>query len=190
MYITRINDQYQPFGSGLHRTPGLHLTSIIKSLRNDLGLGKTAAGWEMSVCADLGFLWEEAFSLAYTDRAGQVIHGITRPGEITRDGIIMSPDGIGLDPAGKIPFVNHELKCTWRSLNNNPQDDFYWDTQFKCYCKGLETTVTILHVMYVVGNYRGSGPRPDHVRFEYTQKEINTAWDMVVRHAKEKGWLP
>jgi hypothetical protein len=191
MFVTTIDDAYVPFGSGLPRSPGLHLTDIIISLRNALGLGKVAEGWEMSVCADLGFLWEDAFSIAYRDKAEDLI----RPGELTVDGILCSPDGFGPDPLGKEIFINHEYKCTWRSFNKSPTDDFYWMTQFKCYCHALSVSmkldihVTCLHTMYVVGNYRGSGPKPSHMIFDFDREEINTAWNMVVRHAKEKGWL-
>jgi len=185
MYITRIDKHYTPFGSGLPRTPGLHLTQIIQSLRTDLGMSKTAEGWDMGVAADCGFLWEDAFSRAYAEKAQEIM----RPGELTVEGVLMSPDGVGLDPCGKAPLVNHEYKLTWRSSNKAPADDFYWDTQFKCYCKGLGVTITCLHVIYIMGNYKGSGPHPEHFRIEYEQEEIDTAWGMVMRHAKEKGWV-
>ena len=193
MFCQNIDEHYKPFGSGLPRSPSLHLTDIIRSLQSSLGLGKVAQGWEMSVCADIGFLWEDAFSLAYRDKWSGMIH---RPGELTLDGITGSPDGWGPDPLGKVPFANHELKCTWRSFNRRPEDDFYWMTQFKCYCKmmsaaagGVPMTVTCLHVFYMVGNYKGSGPKHAHHRFEFEQHEIDTAWGMVVRHAREKGLL-
>lgn len=193
MEIFDITEDYVPFGSGLPRSSGAHLTQIIRSLRDTLGLGKTAEGWEMNVSADIGFLWEDAFSIAYKDKVlgGPDGKFITRPGEIIEDGVVMSPDGFGPD-WGEDPFgepVNHEYKFTWRSSKRSPQDDFYWDNQFKAYNKGLGTTVTILHVFYVMGDYRGSGPQNKTYRLVYTQKEIDNAWGMIVQHAVEKGWL-
>lgn len=183
--VTKI---YAPFGSGLPRSPGLHLTTIIRDLRDSLGMGKKAEGWDMNICADIGFLWEDAFAYAYRDRMDEIY----RPNEFVIDGISLSPDGVGVDPeTGDIYdlLVNYEYKCTWRSSKRIPTDDFYWDTQFKCYCYGLNTNITILHVFYVMGDYRGSGPVNRTYRIEYTDQEIETAWGMVKRHAEEKGWL-
>jgi hypothetical protein len=188
MYCFPLLDHYTPFSfSPNGRSSGTHLTQIIRSIQDDLGMSKKAAGWEMNTCANIGFLWEDAFSTAYADYHSKLI---MRPGELVSDeGIIMSPDGLGPDPFEQVPIANHEYKCTWRSSNKEPTGDFYWDTQFKCYCKGLMTTVTVLHVMYVNGDYKGSGPLEKHFRLEYSEQEIDTAWGMVVKHARDKGWI-
>lgn len=195
MWREIITDQYTPFGSGLPRSSDTtHLTSIIRSLQEKLHIAKTAPGWEMNVCADIGFLWEDALSMAYRDKrvigyvpGDGVVGDVYRPGEIIKDGITLSPDGMGPDPKDKVAYADHEYKCTWRSSLKFPEDDFYWDTQFKCYTLAMETSVCVVHVMYLMGNYRGSGPRHVVYRIEYTDAEMQKAWDMVCRHRDEMG---
>jgi hypothetical protein len=191
--ITDITTQYTPFGSGLDREPGTHLTSIIRSLQRKLGLAKTAPGWDMGACADIGFLWEDALSRAYRDkrvcgwaRGDGVVGDIYRPPAMEVDGIWMSPDGIGPDPEGEVAYADHEYKCTWRSSKKeSPVDDFYWRTQFQSYARGMETTVTIVHVMYLVGDYRGSGPQHRVYRIVWGTEEMETTWGMVLRERDE-----
>jgi hypothetical protein len=193
MFGEIITEKYVPFGSGLDRTPGLHLTSIIRSLQEKLRLVKKADGWEMNVCADIGFLWEDALSFAYRNRRVTGYGGddmvtpgqcgdIFRPPSYTLDGVLMSPDGIGPDPKGAVAYADHEYKCTWRSSLRQPQDDFYWDCQFKSYCLAMDTTICVLHVMYLMGDYRSSGPQHRVYRFEYTKAELDQCWEMLMRH--------
>jgi hypothetical protein len=184
--LTDITASYAPFKSGLPRAPGLHLTAVIKSLMNKLGHGKTAPGWEMNVCADIGFLWEDALAWAYRDkRMGCTCHGITgdifRPPPMQIDGIWMSPDGVGPDIEGGEPWANHEYKCTWRSVNKSPLDDFYWSTQFQSYARGLGTRVTIVHVMYLLGDYKGSGPLHRVWRIVWDTDYMEQTWGMILR---------
>jgi hypothetical protein len=187
-----ITSHYTPFGSGLSRPTGTHLTSIIRSLQTKLGIAKTAPGWEMNVCADIGFLWEDALSRAYRDKrvigwvpGDGVVGDIYRPWPMEVDGVWMSPDGIGPDPLGKVAYADHEYKCTWRSVLREPLGDFYWKCQFQSYARGMETTITILHVMYLMGDYRGSGPMHRVYRMRWTTEEMEKTWGMILRHKKE-----
>lgn len=191
--IQDITTHYTPFGSGLPRSHShIHLTRILRSLMRKLGLEKKAAGWEMNVCADIGFLWEDALSRAYRDKrvvgwvpGDGIVGDIVRPEPVMVDGVWMSPDGIGPDPDGKVAYADHEFKCTWRSSRNPPLSDWYWDQQFRAYCYGMETTVTVLHVMYLMGDYRGSGPQHRVFRWEWLPGEREKTWGMVVREKAE-----
>jgi hypothetical protein len=186
-HMQDITSSYTPFGSGLDREPGLHLTSIIRSLQVKLGIAKTAPGWEMNVCADIGFLWEGALGYAYRDKRilpydhPDWVGDILRPEPMCVDGIWMSPDGVGPDPMEDSAYANHEYKCTWRSILKLIGDDFYWMTQFQAYARALKTNVTIVHAMYLMGNYRGSGPQHKVMRIVWDMDAVEKTWGMVLR---------
>lgn len=181
MQIKLLEEPFPFAGSGVPRTAGIHLTPILHGLDKLINNKQYSGGeWDLEMCAEIGFTWERAMEIALKDRLG------VRPKEITRDGIICSPDGIGFDPLGEVPLVVEELKFWWRSSNKSITDDWYAIMQQKCYCKVINTTVSVMRICYCVGAYWGQGPVYKPLRIEFTEEEINEAWDMVVRN-KEIG---
>jgi len=181
--VDLIEEEYSRFPDETNRTVGtgvLHLTDIIKRMDQT---DYTGVKWNMNLTPDCGFIWERALEMAYKDKLG------IRPNEIIVDGIVGSPDGVGDDPWGEVDFVNEEYKLTWKSSNNPIESNWYYITQFKSYCKMLGTRVTVVRIIYVVGDYKGSGPQYFTYRLEFTQKEIDENWAYIRQFAINEGML-
>ncbi len=186
MIITPIDEQFVPKGSGLPRSEGLHISDVLWDILCILERNPAGCTWDMDLTREPGFIWEEALSRSFAARNAPVF----RPKELRVDGIYMSPDGIGPDPAEVLPLVLEEYKCTWKGmLKHKIEHNWYWLQQSKCYCYGLGLTVVVFRILYLMGDYRGSGPQYRVIRIEWTQTEIEETWAMVLDHAKERGWL-
>ena len=112
------------------RAEGLHLGEVIKFIQNRSGMGYTGKGFsDMELTAEIGLLWEDVLSKVMRDKYAM------RPPQICEDGIWMSPDGIGTDPDGEVPMVVEEYKATWKSVKSAPDENFYYMTQAKSYCR-------------------------------------------------------
>jgi len=170
MHYKEIQEEF-PRRQGPPRSPGLHLTDIIV----DIVKPKTS---DNDLFKEPGFIWEELLSFAF----GQSL--ADRPGEIVVDGIAMSPDGMDWEN-----WVVHEYKVTWRSTNKLPVDNAYWMMQLKGYCKGLGATAAKMRILYLMGNYRGSGPQYTVWEMQFSKLEIDENWEAIVNHAKFRGWL-
>lgn len=176
---------------GDSRRDGLHLGEIIRSIEEKSGLGYKGAGFtDMQLTAEIGLLWELILSRVMREKYA------VRPPQIQRDGIWMSPDGVGFrdpigsmsvgsDPTGEAPFVVEEYKATWKSTKNDPTSDFKYMMQVKAYCHALETQFAVMRLFYIMGDYRGSGPIYRICRIRFSQKELDNNWNMILRH-KEK----
>jgi hypothetical protein len=183
MQVVDLNESYEKFEDMTNRSRGdgiVHLTRIIRALDS---ADYTGVKWNMDTTGDCGFIWERALEMAYKDMLG------VRPGEVELDGIIGSPDGIADDPLGKLDMVDEEYKLTWRSSRRPIEDNWYYMTQFMGYCKMLGTTVTVAKVLYIAGDYRGSGPQYKVYRIEYEQRELDRNWNYLLAHARNEGWI-
>lgn len=191
-----VDTPYPPFGSGIPRTTGddvIHLTDVIKYIQYLMGTGYKSGGgtWQASqaLTMDVGFLWERTLEMAYADRMAE------RIGEVARDGIIGSPDGVGFDKniynikddliwTGTEELILEEYKATWKSSKNPPTDNWYYMTQIKSYLKMVKLKVCVMHIVYLMGNYKGSGPQYRICRVEFEQAEIDDNWKMILDHAR------
>jgi hypothetical protein len=185
-------------GSGLPRsdareTGKLHVSDVIRYIMSVSGMTKGATEWEhdpLTLAGELGFMWEDILGWAYADRAG------IRPGEFEKDGLVGSPDGLGESvahaiAAGKLSSVpepgalaDYEYKCTWKSVRNSPDDNWYWMTQFKAYAHMIDTNVVILFALYLFGDWKGHGPIDKQFRIEYSNRELKENWSMLLKHAE------
>lgn len=162
------------------RKEGIHVSSVIKSLQESSGLGYKGKGFsDMELTAEIGLLWEDILSKVMKEKYA------IRPPQIQLDGIWMSIDGISPDPKGEFPLVVVEYKATWQSTNRSPIDNFYYMSQVKSYCKALETLVAIMHIFYIMGDYKGSGPIYRVARIKFSQYELDQNWNMILKHKKE-----
>jgi len=185
MDISTIDEEFVSAGSGVERSrfedTGLfHLTDVIHDLQNSLGWGYDHSkpfGDSKYVVMEVGFLWEDLLTRVFADRMAH------RPDEVTLDGIVGSPDGVGPDPDGIEPMVLEEYKATWRSNRRSPLEDWYWMTQTKSYCKMVGATVVIMRILYLMGDYKGSGPQYRVSRIVYTEKEVDDNWRVIVDHS-------
>jgi hypothetical protein len=189
MDVVEIKESlFVPKGSGVprssaHATGKLHLSDIARYIDYKMGYTKRSKGvedWDMHLAAEVGFLWEDVLSRAFADRYA------ARIGEVETDGVIGSPDGLSPnDPRGRVILVNEEYKATWRSTRKTPSDIWYWETQFKSYCYMLDVNVTVARVLYLMGDYKGSGPQYKVFRIEFTPFELRENWKMILEHRDE-----
>lgn len=161
------------------RSPGLHLSDIMNDIERVL-YPKDYAKKDRSnnLFAEVGFVFEEALTLGWKSLIGQ------RPGEVSCDGVVCSPDGLD-KPMGLI----EEYKCTWRSSRHKPWDIWRWIMQTKAYCYVCGVNLVRFHVLYVMGDYKFSGPQYRVYLIEYTDQELQANWTLLVDHAKALGWL-
>lgn len=194
MELIKIDEPFNPKGSGCDRTSAhdtgkIHLSDIAKYIEYKMKFGPVgkATKWNLNVAAEVGFIWEEVLSMVLRDRYA------ARIGEVELDGIVGSPDGLSpYDPFGQVPIVNEEYKATWRSSNKTPDKVWYYMTQFKSYCKMLGVNVTVARILYIMGDYKGSGPQYHVYRIEFTDQELQENWDMILAHKEEmleKGYM-
>lgn len=164
-----------------NRSKGLHLSDIINDIEKTLypQEAERKKGFKSSLWAEIGFMWEEALSMAWRNLLGK------RPGEIIKDGIACSPDGECIDEG----YIE-EYKCTWRSTKTAPWDIWRWIIQTKAYCYVLGVSTVIFYVVYINGDYRENRePTDERFLINYTDAELRDNWSMLVNHAKMRGWL-
>jgi len=195
-----INTPYVPIGSGLPRsnTPGKpHLTDVMQSIQKDLGTEYKGKGFQdRYLTMDLGFVWEDLLSYIYSERSAHRIE------EVEFQNIVGSPDGINDydNVVAESPLLAtpqdlclEEYKLTWKSTRSHPRDDWKYMTQIKSYLRmisglyEMEITCCIMRIIYVNGDYKGSGPIYRIGWFNFEWEEIEENWAMIYNHAKEKG---
>lgn len=157
------------------RAEGLHLGDVTRSLMDRAGMGHKGGFKDMELTAEIGLLWERALSKIMREKYA------VRPPQICEDGIWLSPDGIGPDPEGEVPLVVEEYKATWQSTRRSPLDNMAYMVQVKSYCRALGTTVAIMRIFYLMGDYKGSGPIYRVARIKFTQWELDQNWQMVLK---------
>lgn len=170
------------------RSKGLHLSEIIKDICQQLqpkrfaDKDKPPLEWWTP-----GTIWEVALERSAKElflKGG--VSEIVRPGEVIMDGIACSPDAIDIRQ-----WELHEFKFTWMSSREAPEHKkfWHWMVQIRAYCYALQVKTAILHAFFVMGDYRGSGPQALAWRIEFTDLELRETWEMIVNHAKSKGWI-
>ena len=183
--LTQDGFPIDTFNSGLERSPGLHLTDVIRDIAGVLfpkqKVSRDNCSWNREATMGMGFLWECALSDVMRDKMAH------RIGEVECDGIMMSPDGVDWGNG-----VLEEYKCTWKSTRHPPEDNWEWMTQIKGYLWGIgkgEMTRVVMRVLYVMGDWKGGGPEYRVWRGEFEEWELRENWEMIVNHAKARGWV-
>ncbi len=159
----------------------LHLSQIYTAIEAEMFPGKQVDTGN-DLYWETGFLFEEALSTVFGERLGK------RIGEVDLDGIVMSPDGVDYmwnECRGRL----EEYKCTWKSSKNTPDTVWKWMVQVKGYLKVLGLHDVLFRVLYLMGDYKGSGPQYKEFEVSFTQEEIDKNWEMIIGYAKRKGWL-
>lgn len=186
-----IDSPYPPIGSGISRSEGLHLTDVIKYIEKKLDAQYKGTGFKnQALTMDIGFLWENVLSYVY----GSLM--ALRPGEIICDGISCSPDGIGYDEdicntdkelivSGTGQPCVEEYKATWKSTKTSPTDVWYYMTQVKSYAYVLGLNIVVMRIIYLMGDWKGSGPQYRVCRIVFEDDEIENNWKMITKYAEE-----
>lgn len=180
-------------GSGVPRSPGLHLTPIIHDIAIKLGILKPRPGDKDNgpppCLMEMGFMFEDLLAKVFSERM------CYRPEEVTKDGIAASPDGIGVwDKEDTLGIKNGEVvleeyKCTWMSSKRGVEDQWRWMTQIKGYCYMLGLRACILRVLWINGNYAPPTPQYQAFLLRFSDRELEENWTMITNHAKSQGWL-
>lgn len=167
------------------RSHGVHVTGIIKDIADSSGMNGAVPPslpegtvFKTNMYMEAGFIWEDIIAMVLKDRLP------CRVGEVECDGVYMSPDGFDFEK-----WELWEYKATWTSMNKLPVDNWRWMTQVKAYCKAMDTLVCNMWILYMNGDYRGSGPVAQRYRIEFTPLEIEENWQMLAGHARRKGWI-
>lgn len=181
----------------VNRTPGLHVTDIIAVIMAKLDPKKHArnaefAEHDLENWQEMGFLWEDLLSRIFAARV--YMDGVERfrPGELTCEGIMLSPDGLALDDTQRAGVRLEEYKCTWKSSKDFDLYDrrfLKWLIQIQAYCYATGARVCHLYVLHLNGSYERFIPevRPWELRF--SDREIEDAWMMIRNTARKEGWL-
>lgn len=156
MHIKEINGTFDLGHGAAPRSPGRHVSEVIKELALSRGIWKqddqeeldfTLAKYEVARGGDVVKLYPQAMyriaaGLAWEEWYGPQqdinFHGI---GELCKDRIIGTPDGLKIKP-GTGALVIPELKWTWKSSRSDretPQErihkEFPWTCQGCSYCR-------------------------------------------------------
>lgn len=188
MKVEKLNDTLDDLllEASPARTPGLHLSQIIRSICQALEPKKYADGPVNPLYTDPGFTFERVLETAWSSRhAGNIF----RPGEFDHDGVLCSPDYIDLstDPEG----VLVESKMTEMSMVGCPTDPKFrkWLWQIAAYCHVLGLRKSRLHVLWLKGNYKEIRRAYEVFSIEWEDGEAAQTWAYLTNHARDKGWL-
>jgi hypothetical protein len=189
MHVTELPDtldqlvmQSQP-----PRTPGLHLSDVIKSILRVTEPGKYRAydnqPIDMTYC-DPGFTWERALENAWMARmdAGELF----RPPEFELDGILMSPDYIDLTIDELV-----ECKMTEMNMDGFPNETKFrkWIWQTGAYSHACHLKSVRFHVLWLRGDYKKVRRAYKVYRITWEEGETARIWKMLVDHARQVGLI-
>lgn len=171
------------------RSEGCHVTRVIADLEREISGQDKFRDFDeqrLEVYRAVGFLFERA--LYDVILQGEAVE---RPGEVKRDGIILSPDAVRLENWRLI-----ESKATWRGMGPVNGEDIFghkfwgWWRQMMAYAHAIGTQEAELWAMFMNGDYREHrGPHLKRVIVEFTKKERQQNWDMIRRRAEQRKWI-
>jgi hypothetical protein len=160
------------------RSSGVHVSTLIKAICAQLEPERFGGEMDWNKI-ELGFSVERAIERAWAERRIDVV----RLGEIEKDGIAGSPDGLSVE-AGEL--VIEEIKCTWMSNRDCPEGKKFWHwlAQIKAYCYLADTLRARLHVLFVNGDY-AQHREPTYCSWDlhFHQGELDENW-MMLRNQK------
>lgn len=185
-----------------HRSKGTHLTDILKRMNRESGRMKEKIVFGRNTFAPLDeddMPLAMVLGMAFETILMQLNPWLERIGEISKDGVAMSPDAVThncrrhlLSPEKDIPRIIDEIKLTWTSVTRGLEEHFNYLQQTKSYCYGYDTVYCRLHVMHVNGDYKfsdsiQSGPIYAQHHIKYSTWDVQSNWDEVQRRKKEYG---
>lgn len=165
------------------RAPGLHVSAIIKDIL--IAMNRTKYGDDVTPAVrrrwEIGFLWEEALSAAMARRHNNKRAHVLLQQEIEFEGVFMTPDAVNIRR-----WHLEEFKATWKSSAHDIQgaEYFHWRIQIMAYLHALKMRRCILRVLFINGDYRGSGPIARAWALRFTPRELAENWMMLSAHAR------
>jgi hypothetical protein len=181
------------------RSSGIHLSGILRHLCYGPGGASPSKLVDPSnphnfeedypLITAMGHMWEEFAASLYPEM-------IWQPGEVSRDSIYGTPDGMtyALPFAGDELMVNEEFKFTTKSVLSLTESAdrvlgipmFKWQGMGFCAMKGLNHVRW--HVCWAHGDYRQNRwPIYTRTLVEFTDTEIENLWTKMIVPNKEKA---
>lgn len=174
----------------------VHVTDILNYMDDVLYGTKSDAdfesdGWDSAALCEAGFTYERMLEMAWVDRLG------VRCGEIEREDIVGSPDGVRFDPEAYHPlpsykpWVIEEYKFSWQASDKAFVQDQAgtflkpkWQrfiNQAKSYCvlwgDGSECNRVLYRILFVCGDYKKErGAQYKEFLVEFTEQELKDWW--------------
>ncbi len=168
------------------RSSGHHLMQVIRYALTESGQLKSYASdideERMPLRMFMGMVWEDGVVGLWPDLVWQ-------PGEVELDGVFMTPDGISmLAPHDEFLCVE-EFKLTWKSSRRGEDiiSEKLWMWQLAGLCKGMHCNYARLHVNYVMGDYKGSGPQYFTYLLHFSQDELDKFWKNIIIANRDKS---
>jgi hypothetical protein len=171
--------------NGPPRSSGVHISGVIRHLGMKHGIVKPddPANPQPELVKQMYFAVGFAWEYYCASRIPNLIH---QPGQVTLDGIAMSPDGITpTDTALDL----HEFKATWTSSAKPIQERYMWLWQCMSYLAGLsahyncQCTRAFIHPLYLNGDYRANRhPIYEPVLLEFEWAEIMKNWELMLAY--------
>lgn len=175
------------------RTPGCHVTDIVREIMIGIDPKRYARTYDAGASEnwqEAGFIWEELLSRLFAQRIEETATRF-RPGEVTRDDIIGSPDAVCIEDNGETLIVE-EYKATWKSSRGFDLYDkryLYWLLQIQAYCYMIGARQARLYVLHINGNYEGYIPQTSGWLLTFTEIELAEAWQGLRNMGRKKGWI-
>lgn len=189
------------------RSEGLHLSEVLRHLAFQTGVLDIRYDVEDmdELLMGIGMAVEDwLISTQHPEVIGQ-------PGEVEKDGIYMTPDGLSLLDGDASLFslredtsldsgdvnVLNEIKFTKKSsrdfvehLRMRSKKAMLYLWQIMAYCYALGTHLAILRIVFINGNYsrteeNGSRARYMLYYFHFSDEDLEENWQMVLNHAAE-----
>ena len=210
MIVHCITSQFPLFlpESKTPRSPGVHMSGIIRCIATETGILKPEWAEEISLTdvraitdpiailrINIGLAWEQHYIGTILARYGVADH----PDEVKIDGIYGSPDAERVSVIESISVIItakktikhecHEIKATYKSTKTvgDLTSQWMWLTQLKAYCKALRTRFAVLHILFLCGDYTFPiKPVREVYEIEFTQQEIDDCWDLLRDYKESK----
>lgn len=186
MKITPCLDPLDLLASDLVRSPGLHVSDIYSALYHDLDPKRYTGDPFNPVMLALGTAWERHLEWLLIRQGCPVM----RPEAfVTGEGIGFSPDLIISNGVMRVG----EIKLTFMSSGDSLDAPKFakYHTQAKAYCHHLETPYARFFITFVNGAGGVGKPDPQFKVFdvEYTARELQDEWKMLLNYARQKEML-
>lgn len=186
------------------RSPGIHVSGIIRELATELGLLQIEVAEELELVRfsdirviedpiailriNIGLAWEAHY-------IPMLPNVLDHPDEVKLDDVYMSPDGESVDViitefGRDIGLIIHEVKATYKSTktvgNLDGAGSLMWMWQIKAYCKARRTRFARVHVLFMNGDY--SWPMRPTLKcwdIEFSPEELDMNWQMLLQFMRD-----
>lgn len=184
------------------RSKGIHVSAVLRYCAIQAKILKPGDRLEedLPLWMALGFAWEEFAASLYPEICWQ-------PGEMERNGVYGTPDGIsGFTPKkgdspkliarevaralkGENQIAIEEFKFTRKKTRKGDEilDEWLWMQQLRSYCGFYSSTLSRLHVAYINGDYKPLEPKYMRYVILFTDAEIASTWAMIDKNKDKPG---